>query len=156
MIKLVRVDHRLIHGQVAFSWTKFLGVDLILIPSDTIINDELRKSVIRMAKPNNVKLIIKSIDECVAAINDGQTDKYNMMILCETVDDAYKLITQVPSITALNLGGMKNDESRKQISKAVHLSESDIEKVLDLDKRGIAVDVQLVPDEAKTDVKTLL
>ena len=98
MIKLTRVDHRLIHGQVAFSWTKFLGINLILIPSDTVVNDELRKDVLRMAKPSNVKLIIKTIDECIEAINTGKTDKYNMLILLETVEDAYRLASQVEKI----------------------------------------------------------
>lgn len=156
MIKLLRVDHRLIHGQVAFSWTKFLGVDLILIPNDLIINDELRKNVLRMAKPNNVKLIIKSIDECAEAINSGLSDKYNMMILCESVEDANKLASKVPLIKSINLGGMKNRDDRKQISKAVHLSNEDIEIIKALVQRGVEVNVQLVPDDAKSDIMSLI
>ena len=156
MIKLLRVDHRLIHGQVAFSWTKFLGVDLILIPNDLIINDELRKNVLRMAKPNNVKLIIKSIDECADAINSGLSDKYNMMILCESVEDANKLASKVPLIQSINLGGMKNRDDRKQISKAVHLSNEDIEIIKALVQRGVEVNVQLVPDDTKSDIMSLI
>lgn len=156
MIKLVRVDHRLIHGQVAFSWTKFLGVDLILIPSNEIIHDKLRISMLRMAKPNNVKLIIKSIQESVDAINTGKTDKYKMMVLCESVEDAYELISKVPSIKELNLGGMKNSEDRKQVSKAVHLTDTDIELVHKLIENDVEVTVQLVPDDSKQNILTLL
>lgn len=50
MIKLTRIDHRLLHGQVAFSWTKFLDSDCILIANDELMKDELKMSAMRMAK----------------------------------------------------------------------------------------------------------
>lgn len=156
MIKLSRVDHRLIHGQVAFSWSKFLGIDLILIPSDNIINDELRISMLRIAKPDHVKLIIKNLSESIDAINNGKTDKYKMMVLFESVDDAYKVISKCPIMKELNLGGMKNSSERKQISKAVHLSDSDIKQIVELKDRGVNVTVQLVPDDDKVDIMNYL
>ena len=60
MIKCLRVDHRLLHGQVAFSWTSALGADCILIANDDVMKDELRKTTIKMAKPQGVKLVMKS------------------------------------------------------------------------------------------------
>ena len=60
MIKLLRVDHRLLHGQVAFSWTSKLSADCILIASDAVMNDDLRKMSIKLAKPTGVKLVIKN------------------------------------------------------------------------------------------------
>lgn len=51
MIKLVRIDHRLLHGQVAFAWTKYLGTDCILIANDSVAQDELRMSALRLSKP---------------------------------------------------------------------------------------------------------
>ena len=51
MIKMTRVDHRLIHGQVGFTWTKFLEADCILIASNTLVEDPLRMSAMKMAKP---------------------------------------------------------------------------------------------------------
>jgi len=156
MIKLARVDHRLIHGQVAFSWSKFLGIDLILIPSDTLLQDQLRMSMLRIAKPSNVKLIIKSFEESIEAINSGKTDKYKMLVLFESVDDAYKVISETTCIKELNLGGMKNSSERKQISKAVHLSESDVRQIIELRNSGVEVTVQLVPDDAKVNIIDLL
>lgn len=51
MILLLRVDHRLLHGQVAFSWTQTLGADCILIANDAVAGDELRKTTMKLAKP---------------------------------------------------------------------------------------------------------
>ncbi len=156
MIKLVRVDHRLIHGQVAFSWLKFLGADCILIASDELLKDELRMSGLRMAKPSTVKLVMKNMEDSIKALNSGVTDKYNLLVLCESVDDVYRLAKGSDRIKAVNLGGTKSADNRKAISKAVHLSEQDIEKIKELVNEGIEVSVQMVPDDASVDVLSLL
>lgn len=111
MIKLVRVDHRLIHGQVAFTWTKFLSTDCILIASDELLKDELRMAGLKMAKPSNVKLVMKSIADSIKALNSGVTDKYNLLILCESVEDVYRLAKEVKAIKSINLGGTKSDDN---------------------------------------------
>ncbi|MEG0735563.1 MAG: PTS sugar transporter subunit IIB, partial [Longicatena sp.] len=65
MIKAVRVDHRLLHGQVAFAWTKVLQTDCILIANDAVSKDQLRMSALRMAKPDSVKLVMKNIEDSI-------------------------------------------------------------------------------------------
>ena len=152
MIKLVRVDHRLIHGQVAFSWLKFLETDCILIAGDGLLADELRMAGLRMAKPSNVKLVMNSIK----ALNSGVTDKYKLLVLCESVEDVYRLAKGSDRIKEINLGGTKSGADRKAISKAVHLSDADIEKVKELVNDGKEVFVQMVPDDASVKVMNLL
>lgn len=156
MIKLVRVDHRLIHGQVAFTWTKFLDTDCILIASDTLLADELRIAGLKMAKPTNTKLVIKTIEDSIEAINSGVTDKYNLLILCESVEDVYKLSKGTKTITSINLGGTKSNDDRINISKAVHVSQDDIALIKELDSQGINIFVQLVPDSDVTNVMKLI
>lgn len=84
------------------------------------------------------------------------TDKYNLLVLCESVDDVYRLAKGSDRIKAVNLGGTKSADNRKAISKAVHLSEQDIEKIKELVNEGIEVSVQMVPDDASVDVLSLL
>lgn len=156
MIKLVRVDHRLIHGQVAFTWTKFLSTDCILIASDELLKDDLKMAGLRMAKPSNVKLVMKSVEDSAKALNSGVTDKYNLLILCESVEDVYRLAKKVPTITAINLGGTKSGDDRKNISKAVNVSQDDIKMIKELSEDGRSVFVQLVPDDDSTDVMKLI
>ncbi|MBC8863170.1 PTS sugar transporter subunit IIB, partial [Escherichia coli] len=69
-----------------------LDVNTILVANDGVAADDFRKSAIRLAKPEAAKLVMKSIDESIEAINSGVTDKYNMLIVVESVEDAYKLI----------------------------------------------------------------
>ena len=71
MIKLVRVDHRLLHGQVAFSWTNGVGANCILVASDTVVHDDVWKTTLKLGKPSGVKLVIKNMADSIAAINSG-------------------------------------------------------------------------------------
>lgn len=149
MIKLVRIDHRLVHGQVAFSWTKFLDADCIMIASDNLMKDELKMAAMRMAKPTGVKLVMKNMEDSIKALNSGVTDKYKLFILVESVEDAYTLATQADRIKSINVGGMKVANDRRQIAKAVFVSDSDIEKMKELSDRGIELEIRLVPTDKK-------
>ena len=156
MIKLVRIDHRLLHGQVAFSWTKFLDSDCILIASDSLMKDELKMAAMKMAKPTGVKLVMKSIEDSIKALNSGVTDKYKLFIIVESVEDAYRLSNEVPTIKVINIGGMKARDDRRQISKAVFVSEQVEAWLTEMNEKGIDLQVQLVPSDHKQNAMDLL
>ena len=156
MIKLVRVDHRLVHGQVALSWTKHLHSNCILVASNDIVGNELKMNVMRMAKPADVKLVMKNIEDSVSALKSGSTDKYELMILCESIKEVYDLATNYPEIKEINIGGIKKSEDRKEISKAVFMSDEEISLVKELCDKGIRVFVQLVPNDQEVDILKLI
>ncbi|WP_167628980.1 PTS sugar transporter subunit IIB [Listeria valentina] len=150
MIEFLRVDHRLLHGQVAVSWFGALDVNTILVANDSVAGDDFRKSAIRLAKPDGAKLVMKSIADSIEAINSGVTDKYKMLIVVESVDDAYKLIEGVNGqISLLNLGGTKQREGTKNFSKAVNLTSEEVAKLTELKQKQIDVFIQQVPSEKK-------
>lgn len=156
MIKCVRIDHRLLHGQVAFSWSKFLDADCILLASDNLVKDELKMTAMKMAKPTGLKLVMKSIDDSIKALNSGVTDKYKLFIIAESVEDIYRLVNGVDCIKSINIGGMKARGDRKQISKAVFVSDDDIAKLKELHEKGIELEVRLVPTDTKQSFMDLI
>lgn len=156
MIKLIRVDHRLLHGQVVYAWTKAIGTDCILIANDAVAKDELRMSALRMSKPDGVKLVIKNLEDSVKALNSGVTDKYNLFIIIESIHDAWYLAGQVKDIQKINLGGTKLQEGRRQISKAMFVSEEDCNLLREMNERGIRLEVQMVPDDLPQDVMKMI
>lgn len=155
MIKMVRVDYRLLHGQVAFSWTQAIGADALLLVSDTVKNDPLRMKALRLAKPQGTKVVIKSTDEAIEQIQSGITDKYHLFIICETLPIAAKLVKAI-GVKALNLGNMPFAEDKKQVSKSIFLDQKDIAILQDLSNLGIDLFVQMVPNETKIDAKKFL
>lgn len=156
MIKLLRIDHRLLHGQVAFSWTKFLESDCILIANDSLMEDNLKMSAMRMAKPSGVKLVMKSIDDSIAALKSGITDKYKLFIIVESVEDANRIVKGYDAIKSINIGGMKARDDRKQISKAVFVSDEDIHMLREIHEAGIDLEIRLVPSDTKQNAMDLL
>lgn len=149
MLKLLRVDHRMLHGQVAFSWTNNIDADCILIANDGVAGDELRKTTMKLAKPQGVKLVIKNVADSITALNSGVTDKYKLFIVVESVEDAYKLTKNVSFIKSINLGGVKSKEGTRNISKAVNLLPEEEEMLKELDKAGIEIEIRQLPTDTK-------
>ncbi|MGK0551971.1 PTS sugar transporter subunit IIB [Enterococcus faecalis] len=149
MIKLVRVDHRLLHGQVAFSWTQALGADCILIANDDVPQNDIRKTTIKLAKPAGVKLVIKNINDSIDALKSGVTDKYKLFIVVESIADAYQMAKAVPEIKAINLGGMKVRENTRNISKAINITQEEEGMVKELVDAGREVEIRQVPNDKK-------
>ncbi|AFN29293.1 MULTISPECIES: PTS sugar transporter subunit IIB [Klebsiella] len=149
MITLLRVDHRLLHGQVAFSWTQYVGADCILIANDNVPEDELRKTTIKLAKPPSVKLVIKNINDAIESIKSGVTDKYHLFIVVESVNDAWRIASAVEGIKSINLGGIKAKAGSKNISKAINLLPEEIEQLQQLVGKGVEVEIRQVPNDRK-------
>ena len=139
MIKLCRVDHRLLHGQVAFSWTNELSADCILIANDAVVHDEVFKTTMKLAKPSGVKLVIKNLEDSIKAINSGVTDKYRLLVVVKTIHDANVLSAGCPAVHSLNLGGTIRREGCRQISKAIFISDRDEAELKELQQRGVSV-----------------
>lgn len=156
MVKLLRVDHRLLHGQVAFSWTSFLQADCILIASDNVVNDQLRLTTIKLAKPSGVKLVIKNIEDSIKALKEGKTDKYRLFIVVESVGDAARIAKAVKTIKSINLGGTRPKENTISVSKVVHLTEEEINIVNELSNDGVEVEVRQVPNDSKVNAVDLI
>ena len=156
MIKMTRVDHRLLHGQVASTWIRQVGADCILIANDAVAKDELRMSVLRMAKPQGVKLVMKSVDDSIKALTSGVTDKYNLFIITESIEDAWRLCKAVPAIRELNIGGVKVEDGKRQISEAVFVSDEECARIRELDAAGVHVFVQMTPSERSDEAMKLI
>lgn len=156
MIKLLRVDKRLLHGQVAFTWTASLGADCILIASDTLLEDPLRLTTMKLSKPAGVKLVIKSVEDSVTAIREGKTEKYNLFIVVECIRDAYRLLNACPEIRGVSLGYTDSREGCEKLANSIFATEEEIGLLRELIQRGMDVNIQTVPTAKSTPVKKLI
>ena len=149
MIKLLRVDHRLLHGQVAFSWTNSVKADCILVASDQVVNDDIWKTTLKLGKPSGVKLVIKNMQDAIEAINGGATDKYNLLIVVQTIDDAYTLTKNCGQIKSINLGGTLNKPEYTQISKQIFVSDDQMAMLNELIAMGLEIEARQLANEPK-------
>ena len=152
MIKKLRVDYRLVHGQVAISWSRALGVDCILVTNDEVAKDEMRQSMLRISKPQGIKLVIKSMEDSIKAIKSGVTDKYKLFIVVNNVKDVERLTDAVPEINDVNLGVLPAVEGSRALSKAINVTADDTETLKHLLSKGIRMEIQQVPTETAVKV----
>ena len=152
---MIRVDYRLLHGQVAFSWTQMLGADALLLVSDTLKDDPLRLQTLSLAKPEGTKVVVKDSEDAIKILKSGVTDKYNLFIICETLKIASRIANEL-NIKSINVGNIAYAEGRKQVSKSVFLDKMDISILQKLVDQNFNVYIQMVPTESKIDARKVL
>lgn len=155
MIKSLRVDHRLLHGQVAFSWTSHLGADCILLASDSLLNDELRLTTVKIARPPGIRLVAKNIDDSIQAIKSGVTDKYKLFIVTDTIEDAARIAREC-QVKSINLGGTKSAKDKTKLSKAIYVTEHEKEVLKELIQEGVELNIQMIPSEKRINAESVL
>lgn len=158
MIVILRVDDRLLHGQVAFSWLNLLGPDAIVIANDEVMTNEIQKTAIKMAKPTGVKMSIRSLKGGIDLINDERIRDLKLFVVVKTTEDALALINSIHEhISLVNIGGLSNrTKGNNKIVKGVYLSDQDIINVKEIMKKVDKVDVRIVPTDLNKNIATLI
>ena len=156
MIQCLRVDYRLLHGQTALAWTQSLGADCILIANDALMRDDIQKATLKLAKPSGVKLVMKNIEDSIAAINSGVTDKYRLFILVKTIEDAWKLAEGVDRIRSVNVGGGAPKPDTRMLTKSVPVTKEEEGILKKMIEAGLEVEIRQVPGDNKVMVKDVL
>ena len=118
---LARIDTRLLHGQVATAWTKTVGPNRIIVVSDNVAHDNLRKSMIEQAAPPGVKANVVPIDKMIQVAKDPRFGATKAMLLFETPQDALRAIKGGVDIKELNLGSMAHSQGKVVCTKAVSM-----------------------------------
>ena len=157
MVELLRVDERLLHGQVAVTWVSNLDISSILIANDDVVNNEMSKMALKMAKPTGINLAIRNIDEGAALLNDPRVDKTKVLVLVKTVQDALRLIEKVEEkIDQVNIGGIKRKEGSKLIAPAVYVNQDDIDTLNKLITKVDKVEFRMVPSESAKSAESII
>lgn len=156
MILLLRVDHRLLHGQVAVSWCQGLGANCVFCVGDHVANDPVWKTTLKLGKPAGCKLVIKDMDHAVEAINSGVTDKYRMVVSVQTIAEAKELADRCPVVTSINLGNTKASPTTREVSRQVFLEPEEEAMIRELIDRGVEVEIRPLADDPKVDAASVL
>ncbi|TWS94040.1 MULTISPECIES: PTS sugar transporter subunit IIB [unclassified Streptococcus] len=155
-INLARIDTRLLHGQVATGWTPASKADRIIVASDTVSQDELRKQLIKQAAPGNVKANVVPIQKLIDVSKDPRFGNTHALILFETPQDALRAIEGGVEIEELNVGSMAHSTGKTMVNNVLSMDKDDVavfEKLRDL---GVKFDVRKVPNDSKKDLFDLI
>lgn len=153
---LARVDTRLLHGQVATGWTKAVNPTRIIVVSDNVAKDALRKDLITQAAPPGVKANVVPIQKMIEVAKDPRFGDTRALLLFETPEDALKAIKGGVDIKELNIGSMAHSEGKVAVNKVLSLDMEDVKTFDELKKMGIKFDVRKVPNDSRANMDEIV
>ena len=153
---LARIDTRLLHGQVATSWTKATNPNRIIVVSDKVAKDDLRKKLIEQAAPTGVRAHVIPLKKLVEVYNDPRFGDTKALLLFETPQEALEVIEQGVKIDELNIGSMAHSVGKVQISNALSVDQDDVETYKKLRDLGVKMDVRKVVSDSPADIFKLI
>lgn len=143
-VNLLRIDDRLIHGQVATSWAKAVKCEAIFAISDEVANDELRKELLLQIAPPHLKAYVIPVEKAIKVYNNPKYASRNILMLVTKPEDAVRLVEGGLRINTINVGGMTHKEGNKQLSDAVTVNPSNVEAFKKLLDMGVKLSLQKV------------
>ncbi|MDR2975994.1 MAG: PTS sugar transporter subunit IIB [Streptococcaceae bacterium] len=154
----VRLDERMIHGQVATLWSGNLGATRIMIADDAVAKNEIEKASLKTAVPGGVKLSILKVETAAARIQAGNYIGQKVFLIVPKLSDLFELIDAGVPIEAFNLGNLslKPGIEGVRITKSCYLTQDQLDRCLALEKEGIRITAQMVPMEQARPLSQLL
>lgn len=143
-ICLVRVDNRLIHGQVATSWIQHTKANLVLVANNEVAENTMRQDLMNTIVPSHVETRFFSLQKTADIIHKASDSQKILMIVDNPIDVLFLKKNGVP-IDHLNVGNMHGGDGKKPIAKAAYVSEEEIRALKELVSLGVKIEFQQLP-----------
>ncbi len=153
-LALLRIDDRLIHGQVMTAWLKTIPAKEIMVIDDGVAKDDFMKTVITMSAPVGTHVSVNSIDQAIERFNKGLDEV--TIALVKTPMTIKKMIEAGIQFEAVNIGGLGMAPGRRILFKNISASQEERDALKEMIDAGINVKIQIIPAEKITDVYNLL
>lgn len=152
MICDVRIDDRLIHGQVCGFWIPQYNLERIAIVDDEIVNDQARKTALKFGCPEKCKLSIFNVDSAVDKFNRNIDAGIRVMILVSSPIPLLKMVEKGYQIKEITVGNMSTKPNAKQVRKTIFVSPEEKEAFIKLAEHGVNIISQMVPSEPRENI----
>ncbi|MBL5938305.1 PTS mannose transporter subunit IIAB [Enterobacter asburiae] len=156
VIGLARIDDRLIHGQVATRWTKETNVRRIIVVSDEVAADTVRKNLLTQVAPPGVTAHVVDVAKMIRVYNNPKYAGERVMLLFTNPTDVERIVEGGVKITSVNIGGMAFRQGKTQVNNAISVDAKDIEAFNKLNARGIELEARKVSTDQKLKMMDLI
>ncbi|WP_010648759.1 mannose/fructose/sorbose PTS transporter subunit IIA [Oceanobacillus massiliensis] len=154
---LARIDTRLLHGQVATAWTKNTLPTRIIVVSDEVAKDELRKKLIQQAAPSGVKAHVVPVNKMIELAKDDQHfGGQRALLLFENPHDVLRAVEGGVPLETINVGSMAHSPGKVQPNKVLAFSQADIDAFVKLKEFDVKFDVRKVPNDSKGNMDEII
>ncbi len=142
---LVRVDDKLLHGQVLGAWAPSLGAKLLIVASDEVATDSLRSAVMRACAEQDLDVVVSPVDDVADAIVSGALDASQAILVVSAISEAYRLYEQGLRFNKLNIGNVHHKEDGRKICLSVILDPEDEDLIERFEEAGVEIDIRDLP-----------
>jgi len=156
-VELVRIDDRLIHGQVMTSWLNYLGAEKIMVVDDQAAADPFIKNVLKTCIPGNIKLAIFPVTKAVERLNQpGAFAGSKCIILVKYPKTLYEMHKLGVNFDNINIGGMGVSGTRTKFFRNISASEEEKEMFKEMIAAGSKIACRIIAEDPETDISGLL
>lgn len=155
-LSLIRIDDRLIHGQVVEGWVPALGIERILVVSDDAASDPTQAALWNLCAPEGVELIIESLENAADCVRRYAADAAKTLVLASGPKEVLALLEAGVNLESVNVGGLHYAAGTVQLGKAIYLGAEDLDAFKRIAERGVRVEGRAVPDEAPIDLLSVI
>lgn len=148
-IKLVRVDFRLIHGQVITKWSKLADVKSIIVVNDQLAKDEFMADIYVMAAPPGMKVDVISKDKFIQSAESNEYEEGKILVLFKNIEDAKAVVEKGVQFKQLQIGGLGSGNGRTSVVKGISIDKRDVENLNFIESKGTKITFQVTPEEPK-------
>lgn len=152
----IRIDDRLIHGQVATLWTNELGVTRIMVINDQVANNEVQKTMLRMAAPSNVSTSLITEEKAVNNILSGKYKGQRVLVIVKDPETIFRLMDKGLDIKKVNVGNMSTRENTHHIKPSVSITADEEKAFHTLLERGVEITAVMVPTDKLVYLKDII
>lgn len=149
-IKMLRIDDRLIHGQIVTAWAKNIQAEKIWIVDDGVAKDDFVKGIMHMVAPGDRELIITGLADMPSMAEKLDSELGNTLILVKFPYVAKEIFKAGIKLNELNIGGIGTSPERQKLFKNISASEAEKQTLKEIQDMGINVFFQVTPDEKRT------
>ena len=162
MIKSIRLDERLIHGQVATKWSRTLGVNRIVVANDEAAASDVMQKSLMMAAPSTCKVAIVPVEKAISFVNDPRAEALNILVIVSNPDDLLRVASAVKDAARVNVGNYgriaekRGAEQRTKYNQNLYCYDDEVETLKKVIATGIPCDLQTIPDDAPLNLTKVL
>jgi mannose/fructose/N-acetylgalactosamine-specific phosphotransferase system component IIB len=153
---LVRIDDRLIHGQVVLGWARALKPDRIVVSNDRIAKNSWERKFYTSSVPSHIKVSFLELEEMARQLLNNLFKNESVMILFESVKDVHTVVEMGVSLSEINIGGLHYREGAHELLPYVFLTDEDKSYLRDLVKRSVTLLAQDIPGNHPRNINSLV
>ncbi|AJQ28685.1 PTS system mannose/fructose/N-acetylgalactosamine-transporter subunit IIB [Pelosinus fermentans] len=151
-IELVRIDDRLIHGQIVMAWCKTMPIERIVVIDDEVALDFIRKMLLETVAPPGINVTILNVTQGVESLKTDIFAEEKLLLLVTNPTTILNLVENGLEISKVNIGGMSFGQGKTPVTKAVSISDTDKRAFKELHEHGIDLQIQILPHDTPLDL----